>query len=155
VAAVCSLLISRHRSSLLSSHSRAFIACVDLYHYRRYRQFLDPCVFVYANALHAVISSRERWASAKLTADTVRLARDRALSDIGNSPARAFPPETVRQRVNHAYEDQSSEKVAFLRDKRISPLQLALFPRYLDDIANWITLRDNVAAIIRDQFRLA
>jgi hypothetical protein len=99
--------------------------------------FLDPCVFVYANALHAVISSRERWASAKLTADTVRLARDRALSDIGNSPARAsaFPPETVRRRVNHAYEDQSPEKVAFLRDERQARLPAVARADFLDAIS--------------------
>lgn len=42
--------------------------------------------------------------SGQPTGDTVHRAGDRAVSDIGNPPARGFPPETVRRRVNHAYE---------------------------------------------------
>ena len=55
---VSNLLILRHCGSFLSSHSRAP---------RRFAPPVSrpPRVFVYANALQAVISSHERWATAK------------------------------------------------------------------------------------------
>lgn len=94
-------------------------------------------MFVYANALQAVISSHERWATAKpATNDTVRRARDRAVSDIGNPPARErLPPETVRRRVNHAYEFRKSR--VFARDQRVSAAPFSVsdaYPRDIHDI---------------------
>lgn len=112
----CSLLILRHCGSFLfvSFHSRALFACQFIYR----QQFLDPRMFVYANALHAVISSRERWVlrEAGNQRPILRIPCDRAMSDIGNPPARELPPETVRRRASIMHtRERSYEKVAFSR----------------------------------------
>lgn len=123
------------------------------------RQFIPPPsppvsrsrMFVYANTLHdRNIKPREREKregegrkgrkmgdceekSGRATGDTVHRAGDRAVSDIGNPPARGLPPETVRRRVNHAYEriefPKKSRFYARQARFRYSPSQTLSTPR--------------------------
>lgn len=104
--AVSNLLIFRHCGSFLSSDSRASVHAAS------------SRVFVYANALQAVISSHERWATAKpATNDTVRAIGPCPILEIRRRES------SLRKRcVDASIMHTSFEKVAFFRATRHSAL---------------------------------
>lgn len=121
------------RLSFLSSHSRAPASASASASAFAPRRFMPPVsrprVFVYANALQAVISSHERWATAKpampRTNDTVRRARDRAVSDIGNPPHRR---ESEREKERAPSGNGASTRQSCIREPSFEKSRI--FPRY-------------------------